>query len=654
MSGGQLVSERSIALSRAAAFRLGTMDVSPPTRELKREGAVETLEPRVMQVLVALYRSIGTVVSRDDLISSCWDGRVVGDNAIQRTISRLREVSEGIGSGCFRLETVNKVGYRLLEIEYASAVRTNRSPSSVPAASKAAGPWSRMNDIVTRRGNLITGVALLALVAGLVPFLWHPLAIVTRLPLERTGRITVAPFEFHHGDSALAELAQNLEETIKRHLAEASLAPVSVSKQSQADNTNAEFEIGGSVGRASAKVFVDVWVEDLVGGVRAWSTRLSRTREKADGLDESIGDEVAQDIKQTIDLRKSASRPLTAEQLAALLNANDAVTQVTDREREATARLVQLAPDFAAAHALRAVALADYDETIDNFASEERAISRDARASASRAIAMDPNSTIAWLALGRRLGSDPRFQERENALRRSMAIEPGFDAARFRYTVLLREVGRLAAAHEIAYRLDNPSIPHLAFLFAMAGDWPEASHIMDHIDSISPREGALTRWTTAVWWGDPRRITPEVWRLGYTWGNAGLTQCFKDYVRTLIAANGKSLRGLPSTCTALSDSALPTDWRIRLLAREGDVDGAYAELDRAPLPNSRSGTMFLFYPEMRAVRADPRFLELTDHFGLRSYWLRTKQWPDFCKDEAPNRACTGIEAMRGKGPRFRS
>jgi len=61
----------TIDLARAAAFALGGLEVRPSTRELVAGGRPEVLEPRVMQVLVALARRRGQVVSRDDLIASC-------------------------------------------------------------------------------------------------------------------------------------------------------------------------------------------------------------------------------------------------------------------------------------------------------------------------------------------------------------------------------------------------------------------------------------------------------------------------------------------------------------------------------------------------------------------------------------------------------
>lgn len=102
-----------IDLAHEPDFAIGYLYVHPSTRELLRGDERHVIEPRVMQVLVALYRAGGAVVSKDDLVLSCWEGRIVGDDAINRVISRLRRVSEGIGNGALQVETVTRVGYRL-------------------------------------------------------------------------------------------------------------------------------------------------------------------------------------------------------------------------------------------------------------------------------------------------------------------------------------------------------------------------------------------------------------------------------------------------------------------------------------------------------------------------------------------------------------
>src|SRR5690348_8030386 len=104
--------DRRIRLAAEPAFALGGLSVAPPTREVRWADGTRTLEPRVMQVLIALAQGAGAVVGRHELISRCWDGRVVGDNAINRVISVLRQLAADTGT--FRLETVTKVGYRLV------------------------------------------------------------------------------------------------------------------------------------------------------------------------------------------------------------------------------------------------------------------------------------------------------------------------------------------------------------------------------------------------------------------------------------------------------------------------------------------------------------------------------------------------------------
>jgi TolB-like protein/Flp pilus assembly protein TadD len=99
-------------LAHQAAFSLGALEVRPPTREVVTPGGREVLQPRVMQVLVALANADGAVVSRDDLIASCWGGRVVGEDAITLVMMKLRKLAARSG-GAFAVETIPRVGYRL-------------------------------------------------------------------------------------------------------------------------------------------------------------------------------------------------------------------------------------------------------------------------------------------------------------------------------------------------------------------------------------------------------------------------------------------------------------------------------------------------------------------------------------------------------------
>ena len=118
-----------IVLARELPFNIGNLRVHPSTRQVERGDLWETLEPRVMQVLVALARSDGRIVTRDELMDWCWEGRIVSEDALNRAISRLRQVAAEVGEGSFGVETITTGGYRLVSC---GAGRSRNAPRSEP------------------------------------------------------------------------------------------------------------------------------------------------------------------------------------------------------------------------------------------------------------------------------------------------------------------------------------------------------------------------------------------------------------------------------------------------------------------------------------------------------------------------------------------
>jgi DNA-binding winged helix-turn-helix (wHTH) protein len=135
----------SITLAREPVFRLGGLEVRPPTREVIGTKGSEVLEPRVMQVLVVLAKANGDVVTRDDLLTLCWEGRVVGDDALNRVIGKIRRLARTDAG--FALETIRKVGYRLVASESPAAGQATEVGADVPAKApqgmsrRARWPW---------------------------------------------------------------------------------------------------------------------------------------------------------------------------------------------------------------------------------------------------------------------------------------------------------------------------------------------------------------------------------------------------------------------------------------------------------------------------------------------------------------------------------
>ena len=101
------------ALIARGPFRLGNATVDPVSREAYWSVSSERIQPQTFKVLLALASQRGQVVTRNELVELCWDGRIIGDDVINRSISLLRQFAQRAGG--FDIETVHKAGYRLLD-----------------------------------------------------------------------------------------------------------------------------------------------------------------------------------------------------------------------------------------------------------------------------------------------------------------------------------------------------------------------------------------------------------------------------------------------------------------------------------------------------------------------------------------------------------
>ncbi|MEQ8044475.1 winged helix-turn-helix domain-containing protein [Xanthomonas hortorum] len=109
-----LRSERVTQLSSVPRFRLGPLLVEPERLALIDDGQTITLEPRMMEVLIALAERAGEVISAEQLLIEVWHGSFYGDNPVHKTIAQLRRKLGDDSRQPRYIETIRKRGYRLL------------------------------------------------------------------------------------------------------------------------------------------------------------------------------------------------------------------------------------------------------------------------------------------------------------------------------------------------------------------------------------------------------------------------------------------------------------------------------------------------------------------------------------------------------------
>lgn len=113
LDGDTLEFATAATLARRHPFRLGATRIDPASREVSGPGGRITIEPRVMQVLVALASVDGGVVTREDLSRLCWNNQIVGDDALNRAVSEVRRLARTVAASEFVVETITRTGYRL-------------------------------------------------------------------------------------------------------------------------------------------------------------------------------------------------------------------------------------------------------------------------------------------------------------------------------------------------------------------------------------------------------------------------------------------------------------------------------------------------------------------------------------------------------------
>ena len=74
-----------------ASVEFGRFRVVPHRREFLADGRPIKLGGRDFDVLMALIEASGTVISKDELMSRVWTGRIVEENSLQGAISVLRK-----------------------------------------------------------------------------------------------------------------------------------------------------------------------------------------------------------------------------------------------------------------------------------------------------------------------------------------------------------------------------------------------------------------------------------------------------------------------------------------------------------------------------------------------------------------------------------
>jgi non-specific serine/threonine protein kinase len=137
--------------------RFGRFLLDSHRRELLADGVPVPIGSRAFDILVVLVEAAGQLVTKAELLSRVWPGRLVEENNLQFHISSLRK---GLAPDREFIKTIAGRGYRFI------ADITTHDPDAVPFLRRGASPPS--TDFPAAMANLIAYEAKLAGLADLV------------------------------------------------------------------------------------------------------------------------------------------------------------------------------------------------------------------------------------------------------------------------------------------------------------------------------------------------------------------------------------------------------------------------------------------------------------------------------------------------------
>ncbi|WP_286270895.1 winged helix-turn-helix domain-containing protein [Thalassotalea hakodatensis] len=117
-------------------IKLGQFCVDITHGKLIHQGTEIAIEPKLFQLLLLFIERPNQVLTREAIIERLWLGRYVTDNAMNKQIANLRKILNDDPKNATYIQTVPKIGYRLIcpieafEKETASAEHTNNSKNS--------------------------------------------------------------------------------------------------------------------------------------------------------------------------------------------------------------------------------------------------------------------------------------------------------------------------------------------------------------------------------------------------------------------------------------------------------------------------------------------------------------------------------------------
>jgi TolB-like protein/Tfp pilus assembly protein PilF len=453
-------------------WRFGEVVVDTALHRVIVAGAPRDLEPKSFRLLQFLIEHRDHVVSKEEILAAIWDGSVVSDNALSRAIAQIRKVIGDDSKQPSYLETVPKVGYRLIAEVEPQAVHANTvAAASFAARGRSAREANEPSIAVLPFANLSADKENEYFADGLAEEILNSLARISELKvIARTSS-----FAFRGKEQGVVTIAAAL---------------------------NVRYVLEGSVRRAGARIRVTAQLIDAGDGRHLWSERYDC--EVTDVF--AIQNEIGEAISAALRLRLAPPvKPVNLEAYQLHLKGRYYLLQLTQESlanaRACFERARAIDPRYAAAHS----ALAEHHHTVYVMGLEPAETQVPlARAAAEQALMIDPDHSEAHSILAALANTiDYQWEAAEALHRRALAVEPVASIVWHRLVIWhLFPLGRVDEAEtqlRTALASDplNMALQHgVAHCHLSAGRYEQA---IEHARDMVALDGSHANWLLLGW-----------------------------------------------------------------------------------------------------------------------------------------------------------
>lgn len=375
-------------------FELEGVEIHPAALRIRRDDQFERVEPKTMQVLLALVRQAGEVVTRENLESEVWAGRVVSHDALTNSIAKLRRA---LGDDRRRprfIETIPKHGYRLIP-----------QPARLRAAAAASTSPSR-GAFLSTQWVFVAAVLFLAL--GLGSYAWLLPALEPEQRSTKAVSIAVLPLIDKSGREDryfIDGLTHDIIQELGRQQQLAVVAPATVfsyrdalaSDHSLGENLGVRFLVRGDISDVDERKVINLRMVDTQAGRELWAEQFSINDDEVFDIKEQIvgsilselhqhtaGDLGLFDASRMTDSLEAYNEFLRGRQYYSRLSPEDNVSAMHHFKQA-----IALDPQFARAYA--GLALAWSRQAIDGWTEQPEQALVEAARMANQAADLDAN-----------------------------------------------------------------------------------------------------------------------------------------------------------------------------------------------------------------------------------------------------------------------